>query len=254
MKQLMKSVVGVSLSLVVLLGTTQTSHASTADTVQDASRKIHGITSKNFSTHVWTTIIGQYSYKRWFKRRDNGRWIQYKVHGIIVSAQRCGFGPDHHCKGPAVERRIYSSRQKGVRTHNHVTLSTNGGKSDFCLSPGSTNCAAPWNWINAKVDTGLQNTVKYVVKPCAKGTASALGVNAVGHLSAKAAAEGATDATAKKVIGFFGPEAAVAWGIGGCAWGEKDGAISAAKKLGEKLFGGIFKNGTWTGARRSGVQ
>lgn len=212
---------------------TTTAPASAAyDTVPQASHRIVGYTAKNFQTHVWTSIIGTYSYDRIIRRHGHRHRVTFR--GIKVSAQRCKLDG---CWGPAKEARLWSPLQHGRAPGTSRSGGPQAGAvGNFCLSPSGTFCAAPWNWnINDPVSKGLRAMAVHVANPCAAGALAGFGVKVTEKAAAQIAAESGLLAAGERAAGIFGPEGLAVGSMAGCFVGIGAHGWANAKSIASAL-------------------
>lgn len=216
--------------IALFLATQPRALAYRGDRVPAASRGITGTTAKNYRTHVWTTIIGTYGYYRIIRHGGHRHRVAFR--GITVSAQRC---KRTGCWGKAVEGRLWSPFQHGRRPHRAARSGGEpqaGAQQDFCLGPGSTQCAAPWNWaINDPATKVLTAMRKQVAQPCLIGSLAGYGVKVAESTAGMAFAEGAVLTTAERAADLFGPEGFAVGTLAGCFVGIGAHGVSEIAKI-----------------------
>jgi hypothetical protein len=135
---------------------------------------------------------------------------------LRVSAQHCN---RHRCWGPTVGGKLRSPHQPGRPLRHHgrsgPDSAAKGPQGDLCL-PGSTVCAAPWNWFAAFVDRMQRELVRRFVDPCAQGAIGGGGVVAVKDLAARILFEGGVITAARAASAFEGPPGIALGALAGC--------------------------------------
>jgi hypothetical protein len=185
-----------------------------ADHVPKAKHRVLGSHVTNHHTHMETWIVGFYPYRR--RVRIHGHLHTKRFYGLRVSAQHCD---RRHCWGPTVGGKLRSPHQPGRPLPGHGRSAPDragrGPQGDFCL-PGSTVCAAPWNWLAAFVDRLQRELVRRFVDPCAQGSIGGGGVVAVKDLAARILFEGGVITAARAGSAFEGPPGIALGALAGC--------------------------------------
>jgi len=185
-----------------------------ADHVPKARHRILGSHVTNHHTHMETWIVGFYPYLR--RVRIHGHLHAKRFYGLRISAQHCNH---RHCWGPTVGGKLRSPHQPGLplRGHRRATADRSGGTAhgDYCL-PGTTTCAAPWNWFARFIDRRQRELVRRFVDPCAEGSLGGGGVVAIKDLSARILFEGGVLTAARAASAFEGPPGIALGALAGC--------------------------------------
>lgn len=188
--------------------------ARPADHVPRARHRILGSHVTNHHTHMETWIVGFYPYQR--RVRVHGHLHAKRFYGLRISAQHCD---RRHCWGPTVGGRLRSPHQPGRPLRGHHRSASDrvsrGPRADYCL-PGTTTCAAPWNWFAGFVDRPLKELVRRFIDPCAGGSLAGGGVVAVKDLSARILFEGGVLTAARAASAFEGPAGIALGALAGC--------------------------------------
>jgi hypothetical protein len=114
--------------------------------------------------------------------------------------------------------RLRSPHQPGRALHGHRRAADRRGggpRADYCL-PGTTTCAAPWNWFAGYVDRRQRELVRRFIDPCATGSLAGSGVVAVKDLSARIFFEGGVLTAARAASAFEGPPGIALGALAGC--------------------------------------
>jgi hypothetical protein len=181
-----------------------------ADHIPKAQHRILGSHVTNHHTHVETWIVGFYPYAR--RVRIHGHLKAKRFYGLRISAQHCD---RRHCWGPTVGGKLWSPHQPGRPLKGHHRVADSRPHGDYCL-PGSTSCAAPWNWFARFVDRPLKELVARFIDPCASGSLAGGGVVAIKDLSARILFEGGVLTAARAASAFEGPAGIALGALAGC--------------------------------------
>jgi hypothetical protein len=203
-----------------------------ADHLHRARHRTLGSHVTNHHTHMETWIVGFYPYRR--RVKIHGHLHAKRFYGLRVSAQRCD---RRHCWGRTVGGKLWSPHQPGRPLRGHTRAEprrTGGPRSDFCL-PGSTTCAAPWNWFARYIDRRQRELVRRFIDPCAAGSLAGGGVVAVKDLSARILFEGGVLTAARAASAFEGPPGIALGALSGCMAGVGARGVHTVSALVHKL-------------------